>query len=223
MSTKNADGRMKYTSASENIKGCMKQLTEADSRHCSIFPGKYQPVPRSPVTDAVCMPTHRPPDARIVLDSTKRRPSEEMFLICKQPFDSSKRPENNICKLMGSNHKNHLPQKVSIMRNTITQPHTPAIARIALCRDCCNVSGFVSAILQVSFVRPGRIHPTVIAVEICKNQSNQGIQALWNSCANIPNKNAGPALLQNPSMRFAVSFGRYPLLNAFAVSCAPIG
>ena len=69
----------------------------------------------------------------------------------------------------------------------------------------------------------GKRLPTVNALAICIAQRYQDILAFVKIVDTIPNINAGPALLQKPSIRLAAVLDSFPEKYAFEMIFAPIG
>lgn len=71
--------------------------------------------------------------------------------------------------------------------------------------------------------RPGTMIPTRTALRIWMLIRSHGAHHWGNIAAEMPNRNAGPQLLQKQSSRRASRFDKTPLRCASAIHCAPVG
>lgn len=127
-----------------------------------------------------------------------------------------------ICTTDGSIHRVQRWRKNSSTLNNTTHPQTPAIILQARSRACTGPMGLVWEMRQ-AWGFPGRIAPTHKALAMWIPHRSHASHHRLNCAATIPNRNAGPQLLQNASILWASSLCRLPFSAAWLMHWAPTG
>lgn len=141
----------------------------------------------------------------------------------QQPLASSRSPVKNIRMFLGSIQRNQRKEKVRITRKRITHPHTDAITDNALCKASDKVIWVTESCLTGVLSTEGIRLATRSALSSWIIQSIHAYPGDGNCDATMPKRNAGPALLQKQSIRWACIFDSCPVLYAAATHWAPTG
>ena len=141
----------------------------------------------------------------------------------QQPLESSRIPVTATCTAAGRIQKIHRFRNASRTRKSTTQPHTVAMTVIAVFRAEAGEWGLVFVSLTGAAGFPGISSAANNAPTMWMPHSAHAIHRRGNMAAAMPNRNAGPALLQKESSRSASGFVSCPLRNAAATFCAPTG
>ena len=147
------------------------------------------------------MHTESPPKARNADASKKRKDSSGIARSATKPFVSSSMPQIVACSGTENIHKNHFWQKLVAILNNMIQPQIVAIDRMDDAMTSEKEGIFVSGRLTDAMLFPFNNAPVRMAENICINQSIHGNHLLEKSTEPMPKINAGPQLLQNPSIR----------------------
>ncbi len=181
-------------------------------RHCNIFPAIKDLVFKSPITDMVCRATHKPPRLKKHALRINLVPSQGMLCSTKHPLESSNSPTIIVCRAGESSQNTHRCTKAMTILNKTTQLQTTAIVFVLCSINAVTFICFDSLTRQDEQLLFGRIAATQMALTIWLASRTHGISGDENKLATIPKIKAGPALLQNPSIRSASSLCRTPLL-----------
>lgn len=151
------------------------------------------------MTDDVCILTQTPPKESMQEQIMKRSLSSVIAESSQHPLESSSKPIMNTFTSGGKIQSIHFSKKDMKTRKIVIHPQTVAVTF----KD--DLSASEKEILcfregDDSLINPtGWQKETNSALRICINQSNQIFSLLSKKLDTIPNKKAGPALLQNRS------------------------
>ena len=161
------------------------------------------------MTEIVCAVMQSPPAASIPLHAMNRMFTLAIRGSSQQPLDSSNKPTKATRTVWGRIQRNHLSRKAISTRNRMIHPQTVPIVRTAsgiklpldFISDGSETMGVLITGTQYAAIRaPARWIP----------HSAHGIHGLGSIWPSTPNTNAGPALLQNASIRSASVFFTIP-------------
>ena len=180
-------------------------------RHCMHFPMIYQFRDSGAITVWVCIVMHSPPSDRKQENRKKLIADAPIPSRLQQPLDISRIPYIVIFTISGNLRRNHLSQIAVITRNRMIHPQIAPIFFTDWIKTV--VMGVVFGSVLTAAVLPralGRSRNVRSAERMCTIHRIQE-SFLENKAPPIPNRNAGPALLQKPSICSACCFLNWPL------------